>query len=263
MKKTLSFSLAAIISAGILSATAYAADSADVYVTIADDKGALAVAYEKITVTDKDSDGALTISDALACAHDKFYDGGSQAGFVSYMGDYGIAMSKLWGVDNGGSYGYCKNNESALSLGDTVSDGDYISAYCYSDLNAWSDTYCYFDKEYISASNGDTIALTLYGNGFDDNWNPVTIAIEGAQIYLNSEATQVKTDSQGKAEITFENEGTYTISAKSDNQVLVPPVCIASVSADTAPDTGASSVGALILATCAVAVCSLNFKKRK
>ncbi len=262
MKKTLSITLAAILSLSALSATAFADNSADVYVTIADDKGELAVSYEKITVTDTDADGALTIADALYCAHDKFYEGGAEAGFVSYVGDFGISMSKLWGVDNGGSYGYCKNNASALSLGDTIANGDYIGAYCYTDLTAWSDTYCYFDNEVLNASAGDTVALTLSGNGFDDNWNPITIAIEGAEIYLNGIATGVKTDAQGKAEITLENEGSYTISAKSDSQVLVPPVCIANVTADTAPDTGVKATGAMALAACSLAalVC---FKRRK
>lgn len=263
MKKALSLTLSLLLSASALSATAFAADSADVYVTIADDKGELAVAYEKVTVTDTDADGALTIADALACAHDKFYDGGAAAGFGSYMGDYGLAMNKLWGVDNGGSYGYCVNYTSAMSLADEVASGDYIGAYCYTDLTAWSDTYCYFEDITLNATTDGEYTVVLAGNGYDENWNPTVNYIEGAEIYIDGVATGIKTDAQGKAAVSFEKSGTFTISAKSDSQVLVPPVCIATVSEDSAPATGVEATGAVILAVSALAVCALNSKKRK
>ena len=62
MKKTLSIILALVMLLSLGAITASAADSADIWVTIADKDGNLAVAAEKVTVTDTDSDGALTIS---------------------------------------------------------------------------------------------------------------------------------------------------------------------------------------------------------
>ena len=115
--------------------TAFAAETADVDVTISDGTGTLPLAQEKITVTDIDADGALTINDALYIAHEEYYNGGAEAGFASAETEYGLSLNKLWGVENGGSYGYYKNNVSAMSLSDTIADGDYITAYAFSDLS--------------------------------------------------------------------------------------------------------------------------------
>ena len=92
---------------GMCGITAFAAETpqAEVYVTIADGSGQLVLAQEAISVTDTDNDGVLTINDALYAAHEAKYDGGAAAGYASSVGQYGLAMDKLWGTENGGSYG--------------------------------------------------------------------------------------------------------------------------------------------------------------
>ena len=226
--KTLALSLMML---GAFSLTAFAEkteETAEVYVTIADDKGALALTQEKITVTDIDEDGTLTINDALYAAHETKFEGGAAAGYVTSEGQYGISLDKLWGVENGGSYGYVVNNVSAMSLADEIEAGDYINAYVYTDLTAWSDAYSFFDVNTVDTKEGTEITLTLSANGYDADWNPVVNPVEGAVITVDGKATEYKTDKDGKVTFTLA-KGDYVISATSESQILVPPACRVSV----------------------------------
>lgn len=200
-------------------------NSAEVYVTIADDKGELAVAAEKIDVADNDGDGVISINDALFAAHEAFFDGGAQAGYGSYESDFGLSMSKLWGVENGGSYGYYINNGSAWSLVDPVKDGDYVAAYAYTDLTAWSDTYCYFSSLAEEAEAGESVELCLSAAGFDAEFNPVVFPVKNAEIIISGENSGIFTDDEGKAVVPFDEAGAFVLSAKSAEATLVPPVC--------------------------------------
>ena len=132
-------------------------------------------------------------------------------------------------MDNGGSYGYCINDASALSLSDTISDGDRIYAYAYADLAGWSDTYAYFDLASVEADSGDTVTLTLSVVGFDAEWNPYTAPFEGAEILVDGKPTGVVTGADGKASLTLSGDGRQVISASAESAVLVPPVCVAEV----------------------------------
>lgn len=266
MKKTLTALLSGILATGALVVTASAEASAEVYVSVADENGSLALAREKVAVTDINGDGTLDIDEALYAAHEAGYSG--EDGYEAYDGDYGRAIKKLWGVDNGGSYGYYVNNASAMSLNDTVKDGDHVYAYLYTDLTAWSDTYSFFDTDTAKAGQGEKLTLTLSAAGFDESFAPITLPVEGAVITLNGEATGYVTDSEGKVEISVSDTGSVVISAVSDTMTLVPPVCIAEIpekeaSSDAAaevsknnPDTGVESVavfgGLAMVAACAV-----------
>ena len=66
MKKKFLAILSSLLLATSFMTTVQAAEknSAEVYVTVADENGNLSLAYEKITVTDNDNDGALTVKDA-------------------------------------------------------------------------------------------------------------------------------------------------------------------------------------------------------
>lgn len=237
MKKFITVSAAAVLAMAALGAMpASAEDSIKVSVTIADANGALAVTQEQVTVTDLDSDGALTINDALISAHNEFYTGGAEAGYGYYTGDYGLSMSKLWGTENGGSFGYYKNNTAAFSLADTVADGDYVNAFVYTDTTAWSDKYCWFNENTLEANADEEISLTLSAAGYDAEWNPVTVAVEGAVILVDGEATDYKTDADGKVTITL-SAGSHVVSAKSDSATLVPPVLKAEVAGETTTTT--------------------------
>ena len=277
MKKLVS---AAAMIAAITALTVSAYADTSVYVTISNDEGKLVVDDRQTAVSDADGDGALTINDALIVAHDLYYSQEAKGGYEAVNSDYGLSINKLWGVENGGSYGYYLNNASAWSLSDPVSDGDHLNAFIYTDLTAWSDTYCYFDQYDYTTSDGE-VTLTLNAASFDADWNPITVPVEGADITVNGEKVGAVTDADGKATLTLSGDGEYLISAVSDTQILVPPASkvyvqtasgsssaadvsaaeeTVTAAADTkgSPDTGAADVavvaGAAIFAAGAVIV---------
>lgn len=236
MKKIISVTLSILILSVLLGASTFAAgDSATVYVTICDKDGAIAVAYEPLTVTDTDGDGALTVSDALFAAHEAKYEGGAAAGYKAESGSFGLSLSKLWGCANGGNYGYYVNGAMAWSLADPVKDGDHVHAFIYRDLMSFSDKFSYFDKTTMSATEGDEIELILTGIGFNELYETVTAPVKGAVITVNGERTSFITDADGKVKITLENAGEAIISAVSDTELIIAPVCKATVEAKPAP----------------------------
>jgi hypothetical protein len=226
----LSFNVFSIVSAE---------DSIDVYVTICD--GDIKLAAKKITVKDIDSDGALTINDALFLAHESEYQGGAQAGYASSNDIYGLKIDMLWGVKQDVSFGYYLNNSSAMSLGDVLSEGDYVSAFVYQDLTSWSDTYSFFDK--LNLKTNGKFTLELSTSGYDEMWNPITSPLSDAVITINGIPTEFKTNSKGKVEIELSNKGNYVISAISDSVNLVPPVCNVTVLSDDATDIPTENPG--------------------
>jgi len=213
----------------LLTLTAFAEDAAPtVYVSISDDTGALVLAYQPVTVTDADADGALTICDALAGAHAAYHPDGTTA-FLAETTEWGISLYVLWGVDNGGSYGYYVNDLSPQSLLDPIKSGDHVKAYAFTDLTAWSDTYAFFNASDVAVAENAEVTLTLFANGYDANWAPVVNTVAGAVITVNGEKTDIVTDENGNAVLTLAEAGTYTISALSETQTLVPPVCIVTI----------------------------------
>lgn len=225
MKKFLSLLLVVWM---LVSLTASAEAAPTVYVSISDDTGVLVLAYAPVTVTDADGDGALTICDALACAHAAHHPEGAAA-FLAEDSEWGKSLYVLWNVDNGGSYGYMLNDVSAWSLVDPVKDGDHVKAYAFTDLTAFSDTYAYFTAPVAAAVVNTEIALTLNAAGYDASWNPVTLPVAGATLTVNGEKTDIVTDENGNAVLTLAEAGTYTVSAVSDTMTLVPPVCLVTV----------------------------------
>lgn len=226
MKKFLSALLALAM---LLPCAALAEDaSPEVYVSISDGTGGLAVAYAPVIVTDADADGVLSLCDALLAAHIAYHPDGAE-GFLAEKTEWGISMYRLWGVENGGSYGYCINDAFAMSLLDPVQAGDHVKAYAYADLTAWSDTYCYFNAPVAEVAVNAEVPLTLFASAYDENWAPITLPVSGAALMINGVMTETVTDETGNAVLTFAEAGRYIVSAASESQTLVPPVCIVTV----------------------------------
>ena len=227
MKKTLSLILAIVMAFGVCAA-AFAADGTNVVVTISD-KGSLVVVNQTVSVTDVDKDGFITINDALYCAHEEFYEGGAAKGYESTVttGEYaGISLVKLWGDTNKGSLGYYVNDAMSYSLADPVKAGDSVYAFSYKDADKFSDNYAFFDKKTAEADSYSELELTLSKIGFDANWAPVNLPVEGAEILVNGKGTGVKTDKNGKATVTVTVVGNCVISAASpDGSIITPPAC--------------------------------------
>ena len=211
-----------------------APETANVYVNITDDNGKLVVRQQSVEVTDVDGDGLLTVSDALYAAHEKYYTGGAEAGYAfedaANYGLTGYSLKKIWGIENGGSYGIYVNDAPALSAQDTVAEGDYVSAFCYTDLQNYSDTYSYFNKRIIEIQRGESVTLKLYNLGYDENWEIKKEVVKKAPILDNNKETEYVTNKKGKVTITFEKIGSHLITAASPKgKNLVTPTCIVSV----------------------------------
>ncbi|MBR4080750.1 MAG: hypothetical protein IKK21_03040 [Clostridia bacterium] len=223
MKKLLALTLSLLLCCALAQA-----EEITVNVSVTGGDGALALALTPVTVTDADGDGALTISDALYAAHAAHHPDGAAA-YSAVPSEFGLSMLKLWGVENGGSYGYYVNHVSPMSLLDPVHAGDHVKAYAYTDLTAWSDLYCFFAADTVTAKVGEAVSLTLSAAGYDASWMPVTLPVAGAVITVDGEKTEIVTDENGCASLTLAEAGEYLISAVSDTQTLVAPVCIVKV----------------------------------
>lgn len=239
MKKTLCIIVAAVVALCAMGISAAAEASAEVYVTIAN--GGLEIANDKVTVKDLDGDGKLTIDEALFAAHEAYYKGGAAAGYASEMTDYGLSLTKLWGVQNGGSYGYYVNNASAWSLGDEVKSGDFINAFVYQDTKTFSDRYCYFDHNFSTIGGYLYDYYTLYGVYFDENYTAYSAPIADAIITVDGKETKIRTGKDGSVDglsIPFGESGTYIVSAKSENAILVPAALTVHYNANQQPIPG-------------------------
>ena len=236
MKKTLSVLIALILLVSTLSVSAFADNataptSANAYVTIASADGSLAVAYEKINVTDSDGDNALTVNDALYCAHQAKYTGGAEAGYSWYNSEYGVSMGKLWG-DTSGNFGYYLNSTPAMSLTDEIKEGDHVYALVFKGVYPDMESFSYFDTEKATKTKGESITLTLCSVGYDAEWKPVSTPVSGATLTVNGQATSFKTDAEGKVTLTLDRTGELVVSAVCDTVAIAPPVCVISVYSD-------------------------------
>ncbi len=229
MKKQLSLlmSLLLALMALLPAALAEAPEPLTVYVSISDDTGALVLAYAPVTVTDTDADGALTLSDALHCAHAAHPEGA--AAYQAVPSEFGVSLTRLWGIENGGSYGYYRNDGFSSNLLDPIAAGDHVKAYAFTDLAAWSDTYSFFVAPALAAKPGEPVELILSMAAFDESYAPVTLPAAGATLLVDGAATEAVTDENGQAILTFAEPGTYQVSAASEMVNLVPPVCIITV----------------------------------
>ena len=231
MKKIISVAMCVLLSLALFGFSALAgAEPNDVYVSISDEKGELVLAYASVALSDEDGDGNLTVNDALIGAHKAYYKDGAE-GFASEETVYGCSITKLWGFAGGAAYGYCVNDGSAMSCYDPVKAGDHIKAFVYTDMENFSDLYCFFDVTTVSAEINETITLTLYSNAYDENWNLVKKPVYGAEILIDGKASGIMTDENGKAEISVKAWRDFTVSAKSDSETLVAPVCMVRVDA--------------------------------
>lgn len=258
MKRTVLLLILTLVTIGGFCLPVSAAESdlaASVYVTISDGSGALALAQESIAVSDIDGDGKLTVNDALYCAHEAKFNSGADGGYASVESDWGLSLQKLWGIENGGSYGYYVNNATVMDLSAEIKSGDYINAFVYSDLTAWSDQYCYFNVNAAAANVGDEFTLTLTAASYDADYNPISVPVIGAAITINGTTTEYITDENGSVTIKLENAGTFTISAVSESETLVPPIAVLSAADQTTVATGDSTNVLLLITLAAFALC--------
>ncbi len=219
-----------------IAAAGEAAASIDIFVTISD-KGVVTVPMGKVKVKDLDANGAFDVNEALFAAHEAFYTGGA-AGYATYTSEWGLGVSKLWGIETTG-VGYYNNNTMCMGPTDPVAEGDHVCAFIYADTTAYSDSYAYLDKYDYTAKAGEELTVTLTAqNGFDENWNPVFAPCDGAVIrimkadtheWLPIEKWSFTGGENGTYGVTINEAGDYMIVADKPEAYLVPAVAAVKV----------------------------------
>ena len=198
------------------------ADSATVYFTLSN-QGVLAQTSDgqaaielPVTVKDLNSDGILTYDEALVALHEKYCEGGYEisGGFVQ----------KVWNVTTNpkGSYYFMKNNV-ALSMGvndksSTVAQDDQLYTCIFKDEANWSDVICYFDSRALTVEAYKDITLNLQGSSSMAVGGYKAGSVAGAQVGVWKDGTftaiqNAVTDSKGNVKVSFEEPGTYIVSA--------------------------------------------------
>lgn len=220
------------------------------YVTVSN--GSIVIANKEVTLKDADGDGHITLNDALISAHTNPDDYGYE------LTQYGISMTKLCSVANGGAYGYFLNNAPVMSLSDEIKDGDSLYAFVYTDTASFSDTFCFFDESFVTASKNEKITLTLMQGGYDENWSYATSPLSGAVITFDGDVTEYVTDENGKVDIYINTPGGVTVSAVSSEKTITPPICTVTVTDN--PET--SDVSFVITCALVSSFCAVFFTRR-
>ncbi len=210
-------------------------DPIDVYVSIAD-KGEIVMVKDKITVIDRDASGDFNVDEVLYAAHESGFTGGATEGYSSKMTEYGLAITKLWGDDETGSYGYWLNDASCWSLGDKVVEGDELVAFVYQNTEVW-DSYSKFAQGSYTAKAEVAVSVTLEKAGYDPDWNTVFAGHGGAmlKVYdgdfeeLSSDNYSVVDNSDGTYLVTVKEIGEYYVVAYDHATPIVPAICEISV----------------------------------
>ena len=199
-----------------------------VYVSIHVPSSGYVVIHEEISVTDVDLDGSLTLNDALYLTHEKFFEGGAAAGYRSKKGQWGVALEKLWGIENGGSYSYYNNDRMGFGLSDEVKDGDRLRASVWADPKT-SEYYSYFNIETAKVQSGGTLILNASYQTYDQSWAPTWSPLTNCEIKINGQSTNIVTDDEGFASIPLTEDGKKIITASCNDVVICPPLCAAYV----------------------------------
>lgn len=198
------------------------------------------VISEEIEVTDLDEDKALTLNDAFIAIHASLCPDGTEA-YVSYEGQYGLSISKLWGNESG-AFGYYINNISAISAADPITSGDSIVAFVYADTINYSDMFTWFEQSEIKVPSGEEFTLTLNGYTYDEAWNMVktscadakiTVIANGAEL-LGTNGTNYVTNEDGQVKLSLSEPGNYAVIASSgEGGYIVPASCSVTVESST------------------------------
>ncbi len=179
-------------------------------------------AYLAATAIEIPAEGT-NVGEVLKALHKNFFKDG-EAGYATAASQYGDTITKLWGIENGGAYGYYVNGAMSMGLTDPVKPGDRVEVFVYKDAAAYSDVYTYMTAEV----SGDKVTVKVQAVGFDANWNPVMNPLKGAKIYYlkdgKLEGTGAVTGDDGTATFTLKNgiyrivsidtDAVYTVSAQ-------------------------------------------------
>lgn len=253
-KRLLSLLLALTMALSLVTTGAWAADSIQVTVTIAN-QGAIAVgkndtlmAQVPVTVTDLNKDGKFTYDEAMTAAHKAYYEKG-EAGFAMD----GSMCSMLWGVETKNLCFYRNNEQTGFINEQSITANDNLVAFPYMDTTGFSDRYGFFNQETVSAKTDEAVTLNLQGQGYNESFVMTTEPVVGAEleVYQNGkfQKLNVVTDDKGNSTISFDKAGKYVVSAQKSGIKWVPPVCIVTVT-DQTPAADLTKEATNAIATC-------------
>ncbi|MCR4963074.1 MAG: S-layer homology domain-containing protein [Firmicutes bacterium] len=217
------------------------------YGAFVNDKNGELLVQKPVTLSGKLS---YTLNDAFAAIHDAYYPGGATAGYATSETQWGTSVTKFWN-DTSGNIAYQIDHGDVYVMGpDTaVEDGNEVEAYILESNYPDSEAYVTFDKSQATVFAGETLELTLSKQEYDDNWMPVmTPYTDGADITVDGEANGAVTDRNGKVSLSFDEPGTYLVSAKDTKQVngqtvtaITAPACTVTVKAVTTAEVDFTS----------------------
>ena len=214
--KFLSLLLVLVMAAGVLAGCGAKEPANAAFVTMSD-QAALATAkdgnYVAAVAIEVPKDGT-TVGELAKTLHEKYYKDGA-SGYATATTEYGEGITKMWGVENGGSYGYYVNGTMGFSLADPVKPGDRVDFMVYKDAAGFSDLFTYIN----ATADGTKVSAKVESLGFDTNFNPVMNPLAGAKIfYVDGKKltdTGAGTGEDGTASFTLK-AGTYRIVAMCD-----------------------------------------------
>ena len=241
MKRILVIVIASLLClASLFSLSVFAEEEAKVNVKVSvTTKNSIKAGLVDVAAGDEDGDGAITISDALYVAH-KIYCSAGVSGYAAEETEFGLSLVKLWG-DESGNFGYYLNHQPAMSLADTIKEGDVISACIYEGVYPNMESYAYFDKDSAVVSEGGSITLTLMKLGYDENFNAVSSPVANAKLTVDAAPWgDYTTDENGKVTFTPEWTAEMIVSAIGENEEIIMPVC--RVWVDDVPENSDTSV---------------------
>ncbi len=141
----------------------------------------------------------------------------------SDSGSWMVLLGKdMWkNINKNGSYMYYVNNKYAdKGVGEyVIKENDNIYVYYDPDWQV-ANAVGYFEKEDYEITAGESAEFTFMGSTFDMNTSKaVSAPIEGAALEIKKDdkviTTEEKTSSEGKISYTFNEPGTYHVSAVS------------------------------------------------
>lgn len=234
MKKWLSMLLMIAIMMTMIPSAAFAqsgsAPAEDAVVTLTvSNKGALATANDgsvmaerEVTVKDINSDGKLTFGEALAAAHAEY---NSEDGYVETYG----TVSKLWGIETVNTLFFINDVGLTSSVSsNTVKDGDRLTASINADDVYYADWYSSFDTTNKNVTVGEEFSLTLkgyLGMAYEPE-DMESTALAGVSVGTASASgfsplDGKTTDESGRVTLSFDEAGTYYITASGTAEDVV------------------------------------------
>ena len=240
LRRILAFLMILVMLSGIACTNVLAEDS-EVYVNVTvSNKGVIEkaadgsiMANRTVLVEDLNNDEIYTVGEALAAAH-KTYN--KENGYYDSQG----YVTKLWEVETSGTLFFVNNKGLPNGVGtDTVENGDSIVASIIEDTVSYSDYFSYFDKTEEEACKSDEITLALkgfYGMSYPpDSVEPESLSDISVGLWEDGvfkEIDNAKTDENGEVTLSFDEIGTYYITAQGTVERSVSDFYLSDISED-------------------------------